>query len=288
MVADLRRSRQTLEAQTQQLADLAERYLEQKAEAELANSAKSEFLANMSHELRTPLNAIIGFSEIMERQTFGELGCSRYVDYATHIRASGRHLLGIISDVLDMSTLEAGRMQLVRSDLDIDAVLQIVLDEVKNDIAEKNISLRVEKLPGVPVRADREALEKILGKLVRNAIKFTPPGGYVGVRCRLVDGAMSIFVEDSGLGIPREALDRIGRPFEQINSPLQNGMKGSGLGLAIARSLTELHGGSLRIRSAVNRGTVVRVRLPIATDALGKFNALAKETPSRNASEAAA
>lgn len=288
MVADLRRSRQTLEAQTQQLADLAERYLEQKAEAELANSAKSEFLANMSHELRTPLNAIIGFSEIMERQTFGELGCSRYVDYAAHIRASGRHLLGIICDVLDMSTLEAGRMQLVRSDFDIDSVVQIVLDGVQNEITEKNISLRVEKMPGVPVSADREAIEKILGKLVRNAIKFTPPGGYVGVRCRLVDGAMNIFVEDSGLGIPREALDRICRPFEQINSPLQNGMKGSGLGLAIARSLTELHGGSLRIRSAVNRGTVVRVRLPIAPDALLKFNAIAKDAHRCGANDAAA
>ena len=275
MVADLRRSRQTLELQAQQLAELAERYLEQKAEAEMASRAKSEFLANMSHELRTPLNAIIGFSELMEHQTFGELGCARYVDYAAHIRASGRHLLGIISDVLDMSTLEAGRMRLVKTEFEIDSVVDEVLEGVRVEAEEKSISLRAEMLPGVPVSADREALQKIVGKLVRNAIKFTPQGGRVAVRCRLVDGAMNIFVEDSGVGIPRDVLERICRPFEQINSPLQNGMKGSGLGLAIARSLAELHGGSLRIRSTVGEGTVVRVRLPIPPGALGAMAARA-------------
>ncbi|MBX9760017.1 MAG: PAS-domain containing protein [Beijerinckiaceae bacterium] len=288
MVADLRKSRQTLEAQAQQLADLAERYLEQKAEAELASHAKSEFLANMSHELRTPLNAIIGFSEIMENQTFGELGSPRYVDYAAHIRASGRHLLGIISDVLDMSTLEAGRMRLVKTEFEIDAVVSDVLEAVQGEIAEKDILLRVEMLPGVPVSADREALEKIIGKLVRNAIKFTPQGGRVSVRCRLVDGAMNIFVEDTGVGIPREALERICRPFEQINSPLQNGVKGSGLGLAIARSLAELHGGSLRIRSGVGQGTVVRVRLPIGPSALKALAAQGRSTLRPSSSEAAA
>ena len=255
---------------------------------ELANQAKSEFLANMSHELRTPLNAIIGFSEIMEHQTFGELGSPRYVDYAAHIRASGRHLLGIISDVLDMSTLEAGRMRLVKTEFEIDAVVNDVLECVQTEIAEKDITLRVEMLPGVPVSADREALEKIIGKLVRNAIKFTPQGGRVGVRCRLVDGAMNIFVEDTGVGIPREALERICRPFEQINSPLQNGVKGSGLGLAIARSLAELHGGSLRIRSGVGQGTVVRVRLPIGPSALKAVAAQGRNASRGRAGEAAA
>lgn len=267
-VTDLRRSRQALEVQARQLADLAERYLEQKAEAELASQSKSEFLANMSHELRTPLNAIIGFSEVMEQQTFGELGSPKYIDYAAHIRASGRHLLGIISDVLDMSTLEAGRMLLVRTEFDVDAAVTGVLETLQPEAAEKTVTLAAETLPGVPVSADREALEKIIGKLVRNAIKFTPSGGRVRVRCRMIDGAVNIYVEDTGVGIPREALERICRPFEQINSPLQNGMKGSGLGLAIARSLAELHGGSLRIRSQVGVGTVVRVRLPIPPAAL--------------------
>jgi len=263
-VSDLRRSRQALESQAQQLAELAERYLEQKAEAELASRAKSEFLANMSHELRTPLNAIIGFSEVMEQQTFGALGSPRYVDYAAHIRASGRHLLGIICDVLDMSTLEAGRLTLVKTQFDLASAVEEAFEAVRAEAEEKQITLLAQELPVAPLRADRDAIEKVLGKLVRNAVKFTPSGGRVAVRCRLSDEAVSVYVEDTGVGIPEEALARLGRPFEQINSPLRNGIKGSGLGLAIARSLTELHGGTLRITSQAGVGTQVRVQLPLA------------------------
>ena len=266
-VSDLRRSRQALESQAQQLAELAERYLEQKAEAELASRAKSEFLANMSHELRTPLNAIIGFSEVMEHQTFGPLGSPRYVDYAAHIRASGRHLLGIISDVLDMSTLEAGRLTLVKSEFNLASAVEDAFEAVRAEAEDKQITLLAQELPIAALRADRDAIEKVLGKLVRNAVKFTPSGGRVAVRCRLSDDSVHLYVEDTGVGIPAEALARIGRPFEQINSPLLNGVKGSGLGLAIARSLTELHGGDLRITSEVGVGTQVRVRLPLANSA---------------------
>ena len=270
-VADLRRSRQALESQAQQLAELAERYLEQKAEAELASRAKSDFLANMSHELRTPLNAIIGFSEVMEHQTFGALGSPRYVDYAAHIRASGRHLLGIICDVLDMSTLEAGRLTLVKTDFDLASAVEDAFEAVRAEAEEKQITLLAQELPVAPLRADRDAIEKVLGKLVRNAVKFTPSGGRVAVRCRLTDDSVNVYIEDTGVGIPAEALARIGRPFEQINSPLRNGIKGSGLGLAIARSLAELHGGSLRITSEAGMGTQVRVRLPLASAAQRPF-----------------
>ncbi|WP_170850137.1 MULTISPECIES: HAMP domain-containing sensor histidine kinase [unclassified Beijerinckia] len=276
-VADLRKSRQTLEVQARQLADMAERYLEQKAEAELASRVKSEFLANMSHELRTPLNAIIGFSEVMEHETFGSLGSSKYLDYACHIRESGQHLLGIISDVLEMSALEAGHVELRKTEFEIALAITSATESVMDIAQRKNVTLTSETCPGVHVSADRNAIERVLGKLVRNAIRFTPSGGRVGVRCRMIDGAINIYVEDTGCGISSEALARIGRPFEQINAPLENGFKGSGLGLAIARSLAELHGGSMRIRSVENVGTLVRVRLPLPPSAL---KAMARNTES--------
>jgi len=267
-VADLRRSRQTLEVQAAQLADLAEKYLEQKAEAESANRAKSEFLANMSHELRTPLNAIIGFSELMEHQTFGALGNERYIDYCSHIRQSGENLLSVISDVLDMSRIEAGRLSLQRGDVEINKLLHTSLDGISAAAEAKGLSIATEIEDATTISADQEQLEKVMGSLLRNAVKFTPEGGRITVRTRVLENAVNIYVEDTGLGISPEALERLGKPFEQIESPLDNGMKGSGLGLAIARSLVELHGGTLRIRSTVGAGTVVRVQLPIRAPAL--------------------
>jgi two-component system, cell cycle sensor histidine kinase PleC len=261
-VADLRKSRQTLEQQAQQLAELAEKYLEQKAEAENANRAKSEFLANMSHELRTPLNAIIGFSEMMIAETFGTLGSPRYVDYSKDIRLSGQYLLGVISDVLDMSRLEAGRVRLQRTEVAIDSVISAAIEAVAIAAREKQITV-TQVAPRVKLRADRGALERVVATLLRNAVKFTPEKGRINVRARHVQGAMNIYVEDTGIGIAPEALPRLGRPFEQWNDMLENGMKGSGLGLAIARSFVALHGGSMRIRSKLGGGTIVLVHLPV-------------------------
>ncbi len=261
-VADLRRSRQTLELQAQQLAELAEKYLEQKAEAESANRAKSEFLANMSHELRTPLNAIIGFSELMTQETFGALGSPRYIDYCNDIQASGQRLLTVISDVLDMSRLDAGRVRLEKSEFFIDAAIDKALDGVRAWAAEKSIAIVAANLPQSKIHADRLAIERILAILLRNAVKFTREKGRIAVRCRSAPGATNIYVEDSGIGISAEALVQLGHPFEQCNSRLENGFKGSGLGLAIARSLVDLHGGSLRIRSTLGKGTIVLVHLP--------------------------
>ncbi len=267
-VADLRRSRQTLEVQAAQLQDLAERYLEQKAEAESANRAKSEFLANMSHELRTPLNAIIGFSELMEHQTFGALGNERYLDYCAHIRQSGESLLSVISDVLDMSRIEAGRLTLHRSEVEIHGLLTSCIEHIRPSAEAKTLSIATEIEEATTINADREQLEKVIGSLLRNAVKFTPEGGRVTIRTRMLEDAVNIYVEDTGVGISPEALERLGKPFEQIESPLDNGMKGSGLGLAIARSLVELHGGTLRIRSTIGAGTIIRVQLPIRAPAL--------------------
>ncbi|HXN88273.1 MAG TPA: ATP-binding protein, partial [Methylocella sp.] len=265
-VADLRKSRQTLELQAKQLADLADKYLEQKAEAETANLAKSEFLANMSHELRTPLNAIIGFAELMHQETFGALGSPKYAGYCSDIRQSGQYLLGVISDVLDMSRLESGRVRLQKTDFEIDAAVGAAVAAVETIATEKEITLLAETLPDTYIHADRAAIEKILTILLRNAVKFTPNCGRVNVRSRMVQGALNIYVEDTGAGIPPAPLARLGRPFEQLDGTLDNGMKGSGLGLAIARSLVDLHGGSIRIRSSVGNGTIVLVHLPESRD----------------------
>jgi two-component system cell cycle sensor histidine kinase PleC len=261
-VTDLKASRQKLEAQAQQLADLAERYLEQKAAAESANRAKSEFLANMSHELRTPLNAIIGFSEIMQNGMFGPL-CEKYTDYVQDIRSSGGYLLGIIDDILNMSRLEAGKVHLEKSDVALGLVIEEAVRKSQDEIDRKRLALTIEGTRDAHLEADPHALYQVLGNLLDNAVKFTPDEGQIAIRIRQVPGALNIFIEDTGIGIPKEKLDRIGRPFEQVEGDLTRSYQGSGLGLAIARSLTELHGGSLRLRSAIGAGTIVMVHLPL-------------------------
>jgi len=266
-VTDLQKSRQTLELQAQQLAELAEKYAEQKAEAEGANKTKSEFLANMSHELRTPLNAIIGFSEIMTSGAFGPLGSAKYEEYARDIGDSGHHLLELINDILEMSRIETGHLQLRLDDVDLDAVVLEALRVVTPLAEEKGLALRAEAATGIVARADRRAVKQILLNLLANAVKFTPAGGRVTVRVRPVGEAVNICVEDTGIGIPREAMSKLGRPFEQVENQFTKTHKGSGLGLAIARSLVELHQGVMRIRSTVGEGTVVLVRLPQRADA---------------------
>ena len=263
-VADLRKSRQTLELQAQQLADLAEKYLEQKAEAETANRAKSEFLANMSHELRTPLNHIIGFADMMRGEKLGPLGSPKYAEYCKDIKQSGEGLRDVIEDVLDMSRLESGRFLIQKTDFEIDTAVSAAVAEIKTIASEKEISVVAETLPGKRIHADHKAIEKILVILLRNAVKYTPNHGRVSVRARMIQGALNVYVEDTGMGIPPAPLARLGRPFEQLGGTLNNGMKGSGLGLAIARSLVDLHGGSIRIRSSVGNGTIVLVHLPEA------------------------
>ncbi len=263
-VADLRSSQHTLERQTEQLAYLAEKYAEQKKSAEDANQAKSEFLANMSHELRTPLNAIIGFSEIMESGMFGPLGAGKYHEYCRDIRDSGNYLLEVINDILDMSKIEAGRTRLDPEDVELSDILADAIRVVSGPAREKRLDLKLEIAPAIRLRADRRALKQIAINLLSNAVKFTPEGGRVTVRGRAINGAVTIAIEDTGIGIPKEALKNLGRPFEQVESQLTKSHKGSGLGLAIAKSLVDLHGGTIRIRSTQGVGTIVLVRLPAA------------------------
>ncbi|MFK8252204.1 PAS domain-containing sensor histidine kinase [Ancylobacter terrae] len=263
LVADLRKSQQTLEFQAQQLAELAQNYADAKDRAEQANRAKSEFLANMSHELRTPLNAIIGFSEIMESGMFGPLGSTKYDEYCRDIRDSGRYLLDVINDILDMSRIEAGRVRLDLQPVRLDEVMQDALRVMTVRAEEKRLSVSAEADGDVTIEADRRALKQIVLNLISNAIKFTPEGGRLALRTRLSAQAGLFVIEDSGIGIPKSAIAKIGKPFEQVESQFTKTYKGSGLGLAIARSLVELHGGTMRIRSDEGVGTTVVVRLPV-------------------------
>ena len=261
-VSDLRRSQSALEQQALELADLAEKYSQEKVRAEEANQAKSKFLANMSHELRTPLNAIIGFSEIMESGMFGALGSEKYQEYCHDILTSGHYLLEVINDILDMSKIEAGRMKLDMEQLDLSTTLAESLRVVSGRAQDKNLELDADIESTISVVADRRATKQILVNLLSNAVKFTQEGGKVVVRSQLLSDRIVLLIADTGIGIAPQSLKRLGRPFEQVESQLTKTYHGSGLGLAIARSLTELHGGSMRLRSRLGSGTVVRVVLP--------------------------
>ncbi len=261
-VIDLKRSQTELERQALELADLAEKYSKEKTRAEEANQTKSKFLANMSHELRTPLNAIIGFSEIMESGMFGTLGSEKYQEYCHDILTSGHYLLEVINDILDMSKIEAGRMKLDMEPLDLSKTLAESLRVVSGRADNKNLVLDADIEGTIAVVADRRAIKQIIVNLLSNAVKFTPDGGKVVVRTRLLSDSIVLMIADTGIGIAPQSLARLGRPFEQVESQLTKTYHGSGLGLAIARSLTSLHGGSMRLRSKLGTGTVVCVSLP--------------------------
>ena len=261
-VIDLKRSQTALEQQALELADLAEKYSEEKNRAEEANQTKSKFLANMSHELRTPLNAIIGFSEIMESGMFGTLGSEKYQEYCHDILTSGHYLLEVINDILDMSKIEAGRMKLDLEMLDLSKTLAESLRVVSGRADDKNLVVRADIEGTTPMVADRRAIKQIVVNLLSNAVKFTPDGGKVTVRSRVLRDSIVLMIADTGIGIAPHSLARLGRPFEQVESQLTKTYHGSGLGLAIARSLTHLHGGTMRLRSKLGTGTVVCVSLP--------------------------
>jgi two-component system cell cycle sensor histidine kinase PleC len=261
-VIDLQRSRAALERQAVELADLAEKYQREKTRAEEANQTKSKFLANMSHELRTPLNAIIGFSEIMESGMFGALGSEKYQEYCHDILTSGHYLLEVINDILDMSKIEAGRMKLDMEPLDLSKTVAESLRVVAGRAQDKHLVLDADIEHTISLVADRRATKQILVNLLSNAVKFTPEGGKVVVRSRFTSDRITLLIADTGIGIAPHSLVTLGRPFEQVESQLTKTYHGSGLGLAIARSLTQLHGGSMKMRSRLGAGTVVRVSLP--------------------------
>ena len=234
-----------------------------KDQAETASRAKSEFLANMSHELRTPLNAILGFAEIIRDRLLGPIA-DRYAEYANDIHSSGSHLLGIINDILDLSKVEAGRIDLVEEIVELQDIVRSVVLLLRERVATAELALKVE-LPDalLLIRADERKLKQVLMNLLSNAVKFTPSGGEIKVSAR-AEGERGLVIEvrDNGIGIAPEDIARALSPFGQVDSRLSRRYEGTGLGLPLARALTELHGGALELDSAPGRGTAVRIVLP--------------------------
>ncbi len=235
--------------------------------AELANRTKSEFLANMSHELRTPLNAIIGFSEIMGGEVFGPIGSDQYRDYAVSIHDSGRHLLDIINDILDVSKIESGQLELVNEDVDLVAVAQASARLVRDRALRGSVDLIIDLDETLPyLQGDARRIKQILLNLMSNAVKFTPRGGSVTVTgSRTPEGGLTLRVIDTGIGIKPEDIPLALTPFRQIDSGLSRRHEGTGLGLPLTKALTELHGGQLSLKSPpanAGKGTEVRIWFP--------------------------
>ena len=235
-----------------------------KEEAELHNRAKSEFLANMSHELRTPLNAIIGFSEMIRRETFGPVGSPKYLEYVTDINESGTHLLELINDILDLSKIEAGELELHEQGVDVSRVVRSCLTLVKDRAEAGEIEVKCDSASNLPgLYADERKLKQILINLLSNAIKFTPTGGKVTITSWFNSDDGYVFeISDTGIGIAPEDIPKALTPFRQVDNDMSRKYDGTGLGLPLTAALTELHGGSLDLQSEVGVGTTVTVRFP--------------------------
>ena len=235
-----------------------------KDQAEHANRAKSDFLANMSHELRTPLNAIIGFSELMCDERIVRPDSDRFRGYAEDIRRSGDHLLGVISDILDMAKIEAGQMEFHPESIDLRQAVDAAVLLLGPRASNSGISLTVQIPADLPrLEADPLRLKQILINLLSNAVKFTKPGGRVEIAAAIEpNGELCISITDNGIGIAAEDIERIMEPFGQVEGALSRSSEGTGLGLSIARSLAEWHGGRLAIDSRLGEGTRVSVHLP--------------------------
>jgi len=233
MIQDLKRARHEQKKRTDEVSELNKRLKAEKERAESANLAKSEFLANMSHELRTPLNAIIGFSQIMTQATFGPLGSERYQEYIDDIYNSGTHLLTLINDILDMSKIEAGRFSIDCKEIDLAPVISEALRALSLQTQEKQIHIKSDIAGSMRVEVDNRAMRQVSLNLLSNAVKFTPPGGNIHVRARIVKGTLVLSIADSGIGIPKTAIGKLGKPFEQVENQFTKTHTGSGLGLAI-------------------------------------------------------
>jgi signal transduction histidine kinase len=241
-----------------------ERLIAAKNAAEAASRSKSEFLANMSHELRTPLNAIIGFSGMMSDRMFGPLN-EKYAEYAALIGDSGRHLLAIINDILDLARADANRLVVVEEPVDVAKVVAVSSRIVEDMAAKAGVEFRSDLVDEIPtVLGDCAKLTQVLVNLLSNAIKFTPPGGRVSLTvAHASDGGLCFRVSDTGIGMTPEQIPIALSPFGQVESGLNRKYNGVGLGLPLTKRLVELHGGTIEVASEIGRGTHISVHLPV-------------------------
>jgi signal transduction histidine kinase len=261
-VIDLLKTFATQSALAIQNARLFREIEDKSRQLEVASQHKSEFLANMSHELRTPLNAIIGFSEVLSERMFGEIN-DKQAEYLSDILESGRHLLSLINDILDLSKIEAGRMELDPTDFDLPTAIENTLILVRERAQRRGITLgrTVDESLGT-IRADERKLKQVLLNLLSNALKFTPEGGQIDVRARVHDGEVEISVADTGEGIAPEDQEAVFEEFRQVGTAAKK-VEGTGLGLAISRKFIELHGGRIWVKSQLGIGSTFAFTLPL-------------------------
>ena len=269
---ELKRTVDDLELSRRELSDTMRKYQYEKYRAEEASRSKSEFLANMSHELRTPLNAINGFSEVMQSELYGPLGDQKYKEYVNDILSSGKHLLELIDDVLDMSLIESGRLKLDPKKIELERTLNESIRLVEKRAADAGVALTSSIKHAPPIWADARAVKQVATNLLSNAIKFTPNGGEVTLTAQADLDGVTIIVADSGCGIERSQLKRLGQPFESTGDEAATPSSGSGLGLALSKSLMEMQGGLLAIASEPGKGTVACATFPRRTGAARRLN----------------
>lgn len=244
-------------------AEIEEQLARAKQEAEEANSAKSEFLSTMSHELRTPLNAVIGFSEVIGDELFGPVGHKRYKEYAKDIRASGQHLLDMINDILDISRIEAGKLDLAQEPIAVADVVEQAMQMIEDQARAAGVRIETDIRADLPqFYGDRRAMTQVLLNLLSNAVKFTPRNGVVSVRVDLTPDGVSLEVSDTGVGIPADQLAKLAQPFVQANNQTDASQGGSGLGLYLVRRLVEEQDGAFTLSSEEGAGVTATVTLP--------------------------
>jgi signal transduction histidine kinase len=263
-IVELLRTFATQSALAIQNARLFSELEDKRRQLEEANQHKSEFLASVSHELRTPLNAIIGFSEVMLERLFGEVN-EKQEEYLQDILSSGRHLLSLINDILDLAKIEAGRMELEAGDFDLPQAIDNTLVLIRERALRRGITVERTVDPALgEIRGDERKIKQVMLNLLSNAVKFTPEGGRIAVRAAAANGTAEVSVVDTGVGIAPEDQEAVFEEFRQVGTDYARKHEGTGLGLALARKFVELHGGKIWVTSQVGQGSTFTFSIPIS------------------------